>query len=1045
MPHSRLNPEAGKQKELSASLSSRGEQGAGAAGSTMNHFLVQRHMRQLSAMLAALSLVGLAAAQVQFPELPKGADTNEFTMRVKVVDAVSGRPLPNSAVQIPNLMPMPERPVFHEWQFFTDDQGVTTLRMIGAAVAFNYFALSVSNAGYPSRSVAWQAPQVSQAQPGSIRGALPAEYTFRLERGVTIGGVVKDERGQPVAGITVVPWGTGAGAFNYGNDRREREYSALNRDDTKGAVTDARGLWRFADFPTDIARATLDLVRPDGSRMMFITPNPDPRFPTEPGEPVEMAALRATNAVMVLKEGVAIRGVVVDESGKPVAGAVVRERAGNTWNMPIFATTNDARGRFEFPHRTGVQYIITAEAEGYALNSVVVTATPDLPETKVVLPAARPLRLRVVGEKEEPVVGAVVSAPEYRNRGHLVTWKGTTDAEGRVTWNAAPLQPLSLAIASSNYLIRMKRLESREGEQIIRVRKDPLNSVTVQLSAVDAETKQPLQAFSVWKEIQPIGGSTDVGWRTSNGLFKGQILRSEFRQEWSAEYKLQVRAEGYQPWSSASLSFEEGDFTGAATLKRAKAPVGTVLLPDGQPADEARVTILPPTETIYLYSANNFYDDASIRNGMTRVKTGKDGRFSFDAVGEDHRLVVIHRSGFAALTAEQLRDSSSVKLDPYATVQGVVIAGGKPLAKERLSLRAPVSWEGNDGFQVSLSSMTDSEGRFLFTNVPAGSYLLHRQPVLIMGHTVAESHRQLIEVKAGEMKEINYTFGGRTVVGRVESDSEVDWKNDHHLLMVKLPPPPPGPNFYAYADQDEFQKARRAHGKSKAVLDYERRRQQFELVFDKDGNFKIDDVPPGKYELNISVTKPMKGATRNRWERSQEIVGSIKREVTIPAGPVDQEFDLGTFEMEVKDSPGVKAPPMDLVADQLDGKPFNLISLRGRPVVVCFWGKWAPGSEKNLADLRAAVATMGDSPKLALVTVNLDSRIEDARDGVKDLGTGWIHARLSGAAMFTVTERWKVDALPTVVLLDAEGRVKGRDIDSKRLASSVKRLMAAKN
>ena len=377
------------------------------------------------------------------------------------------------------------------------------------------------------------------------------------------------------------------------------------------------------------------------------------------------------------------------------------------------------------------------------------------------------------------------------------------------------------------------------------MRKELLNSVTVRIRAVDAETKQPLQAFSVGKEIQPNGVSTDASWQTTNGTFTGEMKRTEFREGWSTEYRLQVRAEGYQPWSSPSLSFDEGDFEGTATLKRAKSPAGIVLLPDGQPAADARVTILPASETIYLYSPNNFYDDVSIRNGMARLKTGADGKFSFDAVGAEHRLVVIHRAGFAAMTAEQLAGDGAVKLNPYATVRGVVLAGGKPLAKERLSMRAPVSWEGNDGFQVSLSSMTDSNGRFLFTNVPPGGYLLHRQPVTIMGHTIAESHRQIVEVKAGETKEINYTFGGRMVVGRVESESEVDWKNDHHLLMVKQPAPPPGPNFYAYADPDEFQKARRAHGKSKAVLDYERQRQQFELVFDKDGNFTLpaeDDI-----------------------------------------------------------------------------------------------------------------------------------------------------------------------------------------------------------
>lgn len=1009
----------------------------------MNPTSVQSPMSRFIAAVMGLLLASLASAQINFPQLPEGADTNDFTIRVKVVDAVSGQPLPKSAVQVPMLMPTPERPTTNEWQFFADEQGVAAIRTPGVTVAFGYFALSISNAAYPVRVVTWQSQQTSPGQQGSIRGAVPAEHTVRMERGVTIGGVVKDERGQPLAGVAVVPWGTGAAAYDYSGGVNVREYSSLNRDDKMGVVTDARGFWRYADFPTDITRATVDLVRPDGSRMSFVTPNPDPRFPAEPGEPVDLTALRATNAVMILKDGVTIRGVVVDESGKPVANTVVRERAGNAWNMPTYSVTNDAQGRFEFPHRTGVQYIITAEADGYALNSAVVTAMPDMPETRIVLSRARPLRLRVVGENDKPVVGALVSAPEYVNRGHLLSWKGTTDSEGRVTWDSAPLRSLSLAVVSSNYLMRMARVESTEGEQVIRVLKEPPNSATVQLRAVDAETKQPLQAFSVWKEIQPSSGSSDASWQTTNGVFKGKIKRADFREGWGSEYKLQVRADGYQPWVSSSLVFEEGDFEGTAILKRAKSPQGIVLLPDGNPAADARVTIMPGNLSVYLYSPQNFYEDASTQNGMTRVKTGADGKFSFDAVGPGHRLVVIHRSGFAATTAEELGDSGAVKLSPYGTVSGVIRAGGKPLVKERLTMRAPVSWEGNEGFQVSLSSMTGSDGRFLLTNVPAGDYLLYRQPVSMVG-PIAESHRLILNVKAGEKKEVDYTFGGRSLVGRVESDAEVDWKNDHHLLAVKQPPPPPGPNFYAYADQDEFEKARRAHGRSKAVLDYERKKQQFELVFDRDGNFKVDDVPPGNYELTLAVTKPRKGDARYRYERSQEIIGSLKREVTIPAGPVDQEFDLGTFEIEIKDSPGVRTPPMDFTAEQLDGKPFNLVSLRGRPVVVCFWGKWAPGSEARLEAVRAAVASSSGAQKPALVTVNLDSRIEDARAGVKGLGAGWIHTRLSGPALFAVTEQWKVDALPTVMLLDAEGRLKGRDVDNKRLASSVKRLMTAK-
>jgi protocatechuate 3,4-dioxygenase beta subunit len=986
--------------------------------------------------LGLLLILGSHAdAQVPPFELPRGAATNAFSMTVKVVDAVSGKPLENSTIWVPQLMPQPGVSTSNDWRFVTDLTGVTTVRAPALAVALNSFSLTLSNGSHPIRQVSWS------AQSGSIRGALPAEYTFQLARGVSIGGYVRDERGQPLAGLKVVPWGNGAGAYRYNQtDATAREYSSLNRDDNLGVASDAKGFWIYTNFPADTTSFTLDVLRGDGSRNVFISSGTTRQFSTEVGDEVDLDSLRATNAVLAIKEGISLRGLVLDESGRPIAGARVKERSGAGWNTPIQLTTNDAQGRFTFPHRTGTQYLMTAEADGYAISSQIVTVRPEMEEVKLVLPPARPLRLRILGENDVPVVGAEARLPDYRNRGHLMTWKGTSDASGRVVWTNAPRQGLTVAVNATNYATRLARAEPGGEEQVVRLAREIAQTNAVRVRVLDAETQQPIPRFAVWRDLEPNTGFKESTWVGTNGELKTELRRQEFREERGGAYRLQVRVEGFLPWSSEMIYFDEGDFETTVRLNKAAPPVGVVVLPDGQPAGDAKLMLVAGQGSVFMNSPENQYPGT----GVITVKSGADGSFKFDGAEDEQRIVMIHRGGFASVAVEEVRRTGKIALQRWARLDGILRVGGKPLAKERISIKSPVSWEGGASHQLVFSTSTSADGRFVFTNLPSGNYVLYRTPHLIMGPTT-ESHRMILELAAGESKEVEYGFGGRTVIGRIDAGADVDWKNDVHLLSVKLPPPPPNPSYYAYADPKEFEKARRAHGRSKAVLDYEGKRQQFQLVFDREGGFKVDDVPPGKYELNIRVTKPVKNSGRNRFERSEEVMGSLQREITIPAARAGEEFDLGTLEMEVKEGLAVASAPLDLTAEQLDGKPVSLASLRGRPTLLVFWGKWAPGSAAKLEEFRTAVASLEASRRPVLFTINLDSNLEDAHAGVKGLGAGWIHARLTGPSLSEVTERLGVDTLPAVLLLDSEGRLLGRDLDARRLASRVKRLAANKN
>ena len=70
--------------------------------------------------------------------------------------------------------------------------------------------------------------------------------------------------------------------------------------------------------------------------------------------------------------------------------------------------------------------------------------------------------------------------------------------------------------------------------------------------------------------------------------------------------------------------------------------------------------------------------------------------------------------------------------------------------------------------------------------------------------------------------------------------------------------------------------------------------QHFPLLLDKaDGTFRVDDVPPGRYELRVSVAAS--GTPK------YEHLGGLTREFTVPpvpGGQSDEPVDLGTLTVE---------------------------------------------------------------------------------------------------------------------------------------------------
>ena len=114
---------------------------------------------------------------------------------------------------------------------------------------------------------------------------------------------------------------------------------------------------------------------------------------------------------------------------------------------------------------------------------------------------------------------------------------------------------------------------------------------------------------------------------------------------------------------------------------------------------------------------------------------------------------------------------------------------------------------------------------------------------------------------------------------------------------------------------------------------------------------------------------------------------------------------------------GNEAP--DFTLKDIDGKDFKLSSLRGKYVVLDFWGSWCGWCIKGIPDMKASYAK--HNGKVEFVGIDCNDTEQDWKDAVKEHDMPWIHVRNEGNP--DVSVMYGIEGYPTKIIVDKDGKI----------------------
>ncbi len=915
-------------------------------------------------------------------------------MHFRVVDAETGKPIEGVNVR-----------AWVRGNLVTDETGNCYFPMPvpkSSTGSDFYYRINFAKDGYVAKYVSW-----SSAQKDKVAD-IPAEYTAKLEPAAAIGGVVKNEKGEPVAGARIVFSGVNPAAPS----ERERTTIAPSYHVER---SDENGRWRCNHVPKDFDAMTFRVSHPDYLPTVFgCAADPTGKSGKVAVPKVDFLGARAE---MILSHGIELSGTIFDSGGKAVEGVVITRN--HEWRNPEAAYQTDADGHFKISNlRPGLMYL-TFQSKGLESQTLLLTNAEDMPELKMTMGPGKLLKGRVLDPGGKPIAGAKVEMDRLDLAPLEYDWRTMTDEEGRFAWDSAPAEAHPYYITAPGYNARSEPSFVADGEEkTITLRKTEEGKIVIDGKVLDADTHKAIEKFTViGREFKPSTAEADTVREISE---KTGEYSATFDQD-SASYLIEIRAAGYQPFVTDRKNSGDGDRRIDFQLSRGDVLSGKVFLPDGKPAAGAQVG-MALAGTDVTAGAGRLIDE--FETNMT--VTDAEGTFEFPATDLAYALYAARPEGFGQLDLADAKTPYRLALRPWGRIEGVARVSGKTLTNGTFEVQQPFRYMGLAFSPYDFLGKSDASGRFTFSNVPPVEVSISR--------TVSNrgQNPRYVVVDPGKTATMTYGGDGRLITGKIAAPgygSRINWMAQDVRLTAKVDPPGE-PKFDS---QDERREWLGRFYKSAEGRAYVRSQRALLAKMDAEGGFTFEDVLPGDYKFSAQV--------RASQQEGGERIAAITKDITVDKDGGMAAIDLGTIEAGPSKQlrAGDAAPMFDVKT--IDGEPLRLADYRGKFVLVDFWATWCGPCRGETPYLKAAYEAFGKDPRFAMIGLSLDAATAAPAEYAKQNNIHWTQGFLGEGS--PTTDTYGVEGIPEIFLIDTEGKIAARDLRGDDIRRAIGKALGA--